>query len=50
MSSQELLALYRSLEKECPVCRRIVLRYEKRLTMTTEDMSHLEECLISSPI
>lgn len=45
MSSQELLALYRTAKKECPACRRIVLRYEKTLKLSSEDTVHLQGCL-----
>jgi len=46
MSSQELLALYRTVEPHCPCCKRIVMRYEKTLQLRSEDAEHLKTCLL----
>ncbi len=46
MSAQELMALYRIKSPSCPCCKRIVSRYEKTLRLTTDDLRHLEGCLM----
>lgn len=46
MSAQELVALYRMTDRKCPICQRIVSRYEKSLKICAADMDHLESCIL----
>ncbi len=50
MSVQELLALYRCLDQPtCPVCRKIVLRYERSLKLSDSDRLHMQKCILETP-
>ncbi|MBU1107229.1 MAG: hypothetical protein KKB51_11220 [Candidatus Riflebacteria bacterium] len=47
MCAQELVALFRFSGNSCQSCQRIVNRYERTLSLTDEDMQHLEKCILS---
>jgi len=42
MCAQELVALFRFSNKSCPSCNHIIGKYEKSLTLSSDDMKHLE--------
>ncbi|HNV72199.1 MAG TPA: hypothetical protein PKO06_21000 [Candidatus Ozemobacteraceae bacterium] len=50
MSVQELLALYRCQDHPtCPICRKIVLRYERSLNLSDADRLHMQKCILQNP-